>query len=489
MKYVILALALLALFRPASAANDGVLLRDHVLIAYPSLLYVDKYRRAFPNEVQGTAPFWTDDGTELHIDHPTQLIAALAELQDPHVSLAGKSAGKPETLGLLFRTSSDGNMVVWRVFDASTHAVRMGEQVLAVDGVATQMWLQRAASMTFGGNRRGRYAEAALDLGLGTSIVHRTAHLRNTVHLVVRSTSGARRTITLAYRPMNARRARALAMALDEPDLPATFTSSGQRVAALRIGAFAAQYDPLFLAASARASKKQGATDEQAMQAGYCAVTGALIKRFDVGARDADVIILDLRGNLGGFDREARLEADAIAPSTPARTFDLFATGRPGIVRLAEQQFDPSCGRVAIRRPIVVLVDAGTRSSGELMAAWLWTSGAIIAGEHTAGAGGGLDYDAKGFPLPASGFRVRLSGNFTVFDPALQLNEGDWSERAIVAQVTADRFGPSRSRVFAFQSVGLRPDIAAPTTLADLDDGGIAQAERIIAKLPAHRRP
>src|ERR1700722_1786265 len=179
MKYVALALALLALFRPASAANDGVLLRDHVLIAYPSLLYVDRYRRAFPNEVQGTAPFWTDDGTDLRIDHPTQLIAALAELQDPHVSLAGKSAGRPETLGLLFRTSSDGNMVVWRVFDASTYAVRMGEQVLAVDGVATQMWLQRAASMTFGGNRRGRYAEAALDLGLGTSIVHRTAHLRN----------------------------------------------------------------------------------------------------------------------------------------------------------------------------------------------------------------------------------------------------------------------------------------------------------------------
>ena len=283
--------------------------------------------------------FWSSAGTDLRIGHPRQLIAALAELQDPHVSLVGKSAGKTETLGVLFRTSSDGNMVVWRVFDGSIHGVSVGERVLAIDGLATQAWLQRAASMTFGGNRRGRYAEAALDLGLGTPIVHRTAHLGNTVHLLVKSTSGARRTIALEYRPMNAHRALALAMALDKPDLPAIFTSNGMRVGTLRIGAFAAQYDPLFLAASARVSKKQGATDDQAMQAGYCAVTSALIKRFDFVARDSDVIVLDLRGNLGGFDREARLEADAIAPSTPARTFDLFATGRPGIVRLAEQQF------------------------------------------------------------------------------------------------------------------------------------------------------
>jgi C-terminal processing protease CtpA/Prc len=488
-KYAVVALALFALFQPAAAANDGVLLRDHVLKAYPSLLYVDKYRRAFPNEVQGTKPFWTDDGAGLRMGNPTQLIAALAELQDPHVSLVGKSAGKPETLGVLFRTSSDGSMVVWRVFDASAYAVHVGEQVLSIDGVPTQTWLRRAASMTFGGNRRGRYAEAALDLGLGTPIVHRTAHLGNTIHLVVRSSSGARRTVALAYRPMNARRALALATALDKPDLPATFTTSGQRIGTLRIGAFAAQYDPVFLAASDRASKRQGTTDDQAMQAGYCAVASVLMKRFDSVARDSDVIILDLRGNLGGFDREARLEADAIAPSTPARTFDLFATGKPGTVRLAEQLFDPPCRHVAIRRPIVVLVDAGTRSSGELVAAWLWTSGAIIAGERTAGAGGGLDYDAKGFPLPTSGFSVRMSGNFTIFDPALHLNEGDWSEKDIVAQVTADRFGPSRERAFAFQAVGLRPDIVAPTTLSDLVDGGLAQAERIVAKLAAQRRP
>jgi C-terminal processing protease CtpA/Prc len=488
MKYVVLALTLLALFQPASAANDAILLRDHVLRAYPSLLYVDTYRRTFPNEAQGTATFWSGDAAELRIDHPRQLIATLAELQDPHVSFAGKSAGKSETLGLLFRTSSDGRMIVWRVFDASIRAVTGGEQVLAVDGLPTQAWLRRAASMTFGGNRRGRYAEAALDLGLGTPIVHRTAYLERTVHVVVKSASGAPRTITLAYRPMNAQRALALASTLDKPDLPAAFTSSGTRVGALRIGAFAAQYDPVFLAASASASKNQGTTDDQAMYAGYCAVARDFAKRFEVLARGSDVIVIDLRGNLGGFDREARLEAGAIAPSTPAKTFDLFATGRTGTVRLEEQHFDPPCGRVAIRRPIVVLVDAGTRSSGELMAAWLWTSGATIAGEHTAGAGGGLDYDAKGFPLPTFGLNVRMSGNFTVFDPALQLSEGDWPEEAVVAQVTADRFAPSRERAFAFQAVGLRPDIVAPTTLADLRDGGIAQVGHIVAKLLARQR-
>ena len=81
-----------------------------------------------------------------------------------------------------------------------------------------------------------------------------------------------------------------------------------------------------------------------------------------------------------------------------------------------------------------------------------------------------------------------MSGNFTVFDPALQLSEGDWPEEAVVAQVTADRFAPSRERAFAFQAVGLRPDIVAPTTLADLRDGGIAQVGHIVAKLLARQR-
>jgi Peptidase family S41 len=479
---VIFALILAAL-APAIATTDGVLLRDHVRNVYPSLLYVEKYRATFPDEIQGTTTFWSADGPIPDLSRPSDLIATLAELQDPHVSLAGKRAGKSETLGVLFRTASDGSMVTWRVFEAAGHGVNAGDRILAIDGVATPAWLQRAASLTFGGNRRGRYAEAALDLGLGTAIVHRTAHLGNAVRLLVQTTGNAPRTITLAYKPMNAQRALALTTALSKADLPTVIVANGTRIGTLRIGAFAPQYDPLFLQADERASKVPGATDDQAMQAGYCAVTRAFIKRFDSVAGQTDVVVLDLRGNLGGFDREARLEASAIAPSTPARAFDLFATGKPGVVRLTAQVVDPSCGHASIRRPIVVLVDAGTRSSGELTAAWLWSSGATIAGEKTAGADGGLDSAASGFPLPASGLNVRMSGNFTIFDPTLQLNEGDWAEQTIVARVSADRFGLSRHRPFAFQSVGLQPDIEAPTALSDLDDGGLAEVKHIVERL------
>jgi Peptidase family S41 len=474
---------ILAMLVPANATTDGVLLRDHVRNAYPSLLYVEKYRETFPDEIQGVAPFWAADSTAPDVTRPDNLIAALAELQDPHVSLGGPRAGKPETLGVLFRTSTDGFVVVWRVFDSANHSVSTGDRVLTIDGVAARAWLQRAASLTFGGNRRGRYAEAALDLGLGTAIVHRTAYLANVVRLLLQSPGHSPRTVSLTYKPMNAQRALALTTALNRSDLPALIASRGTRIGTLRIGAFAPQYDPLFLDADERASKVPGTSDDQAMQAGYCAVTRAFIKRFDAVARQTDVVVLDLRGNLGGFDREARLEATSIVASFPARTFDLFATDKSGIVRLTAQTTDPTCGHATIRRPLVVLVDAGTRSSGELSAAWLWTSGATTAGETTAGADGGLDSQAKGFPLPGSGFNVRMSGNFTIFDPTLQLNEGDWSEHAIVTQVAADRFGPSRHRPFAFQSVGLRPDVAATTTLSDLSDGGLAEVKFVVDKL------
>jgi hypothetical protein len=488
MKCLLFALTvLLAVSHSVSAADEGALLRDHILKSYPSLLYVDKYRVSFPNEIQGTTPFWSA-GTPPSLAQPDDLIAALAQLQDPHVSLVGKRAGKSETLGVLFRTASDGNMIVWRAFDQPNLRVRVGDRVLAIDGVPTRAWLQRAAALTFGGNRRGRYAEAALDLGLGTAIVHRTAHLGSAPRLLVQG-NGATRLVTLMYRPMNPQRALALTAALNQPDLPTTIASHGRRIGTLRIGAFAPQYDSVFLAADDAASKKPGITDDQAMQAGYCAVTAAFIKRYDSLAHQSDVMVLDLRGNLGGFDREARLEAGAIAPAIPPRTFDLFATGRSGIVRLAQQTVDPSCGHVTSRRPIVVLVDAGTRSSGELMAAWLWSSGATIAGEQTAGADGGLDSEAKGFPLPISGFNVRMSGNFTIFDPALQLNEGDWPERTIVAQVAANHFGLSRVHPFAFQSVGLRPDIRTATTLSDLNDNGVAEVIRILDKCRLMEHP
>ncbi len=481
MRRVLWLVLMLLLVQPATAENDASRLRDRILSTYPSLLYVESYRRSFPHEIQGTTTFWSP-GKSLPDDlRPHDLVAGLAELQDPHVSLTGRRAGKTETLGALFRTAADGSTIVWRTFGRPRSNVTPGEQLVSIDGLPTRAWLQRAAAMTFGGTRRGRFAEAALDLGLGTPIVHRMAHLGTTVRLGLETVAGRRHVLTLAYAPMTARLAFALTAAINAPDLPEIIrTASGHRIGTLRIGAFAPQYDPLFLDASRRAGEKPGTTDDQAMLAGYCAVTAAFIRRYDALARRSDVMVLDLRGNLGGFDREARLEANAIAPAIPARTFDWFATRAPGVSRLVEQVVDPSCGHARVRRPIVVLVDAGTRSSGELMTAWLWTSGTTVVGETTAGADGGLDAGASGFSLPTIGLNVRMSENFTVFDPAVQLSEGDWPEKTLVARVGAGRFGHSRQRPFMFQSVGFHPDIPISTTLTDLRDGGVTELRRII---------
>jgi len=479
---------LLAMLAPTALANDGLVLKAQILKSYPSLLYVERFRHSFPDEAQGARPFWSLNEPAPNITRAEDLVRTLAELEDQHVALVGPRAGKPETLGVLFRTSTDGATIVWRVLDSSDRVVRTGDDVLAIDGVPTRRWLRRTAALTFGGNRRGRYAEAATELGLATPIVHRSAGLGDAVRLLIRSSGGAARTVTVPYRPMNAHRARALARAIDRSDLAAVIESDGYRIGTLRIGAFAPQYDPAFEAASNLASRKPGVTDDQAMLAGYCAVTASFIKRFEAIARRSDAVVVDLRGNLGGFDREARLEANAIAPASVARTFDLFATGKRGTVRLAEEQVDPSCGHVAFRRPIVVLVDAATRSAGELMATWLWTSGSAVVGERTVGAGGGFEFNADGFLLPKSGFRVRTSGNFTVFDPAVSLNEGDWPERDLIAKITASGFAPSRSRPFSIQAVGIRPDVTISTTSADLRDGGVAEVKLAIRKLRSQHR-
>jgi Peptidase family S41 len=469
-----------ALLQPVQAADDGAVLQAQILKTYPSLLYVERYRQSFPDEVQGKTPFWL--AAAPRIAQPGDLVAALAQLADQHVALVGPRAGKSETLGALFRTASDNSMIVWRVFEPG--GLREGDQVLAIDGLPTPDWLKRAAAVTFGGNRRGRIAEAATELGLGTPIVHRTAGLGNTVSLRVQAAGGAVHTVKLAFLPMTQERAGAMTAAIGRSDLPEAFTAHGMRAGTLRIGAFAPQYDPVFLAASDRAAKKPGTTDDQAMLAGYCAIVASFITRYDAVAKRSDVIVIDLRGNLGGFDREARLIADALLPSPP--TFDLFAGAKRGTVRLAEETRDPSCGHVAARRPIMVLDDAATRSGGEFLATWLWASGTTIAGEQTVGAGGGFESDAQGFALPVSGLAVRTSGNFTVFDPTNTLHDGDWPQAALIAKITSDRFHPSRSRPFAIQSVGITPDLPLTTKLADLRDGGIGQIARAVAGMRTH---
>jgi hypothetical protein len=286
---------------------------------------------------------------------------------------------------------------------------------------------------------------------------------------------------------MNDARGAALAAAVSRDDLPRVILAPGLRVGTLRLGAFAPQYDPVFKTASDRAAK-HGADDDKAMLAGFCAVTSAFIARYDTIAAQSDVVVLDLRGNLGGFDRIARLQALAIAPGGDLpRTFDFARGAKPGFLHLTEQKRDPSCGQVRSRAPLVVLDDAATRSSGEFMTAWLWSAGAFVAGERTMGAGGGRASDAVGFALPQSGLKIRLSDLFSIVDPKGAFGDGEWREDAVLARITAGDFAPSRTHPFAFQSVGVRPDDFERTTLADLQDGGRAEAIRAaMAALPRH---
>lgn len=477
--------ALTALSGAHAATDDGTQLRTQVTHNYPSLRYVERYRHDFPEEIEGNA-FWSMDAAIPPLGDAHALTRTLTALQDQHVALVGAKAGKSETLGVLFRTASDGSVIIWRIFDttAITGSVAEGEQVLAIDGQDARPWLQRIATLTFGGQRRGRYAEAATELGLATPVVHRVAGLGNAVTLRLQDAKNQTKTVTLHYKPVDAASAKSMTAAINRSDLPQHFTAEGLRIGTLRLGAFAPQYDDAFVTASDTASKQAGATDDTAMVAGYCAVVRNFIREADAAARDADVLVLDLRGNLGGFDREAWLLADALGTKRSLATFDLFASTGTGTVQLTKERTDPSCGHITSRLPLVVLTDAGTRSAGEFMATWLWASGASVVGERTVGAGGGFEFNSEpAAPLPGSGYAVRLSGNFSVFDPTGTLTDGKHAEDALIEMLAQDHFAPSRIHPFAIQSAGLRPDLALSTTLADLHDGGQASLVKVLAQL------
>ena len=130
--------------------KDAQVLKDRLSRDYPSLLYVDRYRAAYPKESQGSGPFWSREWASALLDTKS-LVETLAQLQDQHVALVGPKAGKAETLSVLFRSSADGGLVAWRVFDrtAAKGAVRRGDQILEIDGVQARQWLERAASLTF----------------------------------------------------------------------------------------------------------------------------------------------------------------------------------------------------------------------------------------------------------------------------------------------------------------------------------------------------
>ena len=100
----------------------------------------------------------------------------------------------------------------------------------------------------------------------------------------------------------------------------------------------------------------------------------------EIRAAGADRIVLDLRGNPGGYVNEA----DAIASQ-------FLKSGLVFIERDAERQgdtHDVAAGRLATDLPLVVLVDAGTASSSEIVSGALQDAGrAQIVGVKTYGTG------------------------------------------------------------------------------------------------------
>lgn len=459
----------------------GAALRAYLRDTYPSFAYVERYRSAYPEEVQGSNALWSDEMPP-PASTAEDLVFALSGLQDYHVSLKGPGAGKPETLGVLLRTSSDNQMIVWRLFDASATSVQPGDVVLSINDIPAAAWLDRVQAVTFGGNRRSRAAQAAFNLGMGTRATHQMQGIGETVSLTVQTGERAPRKVKLHYQPMTEERAAAMVEAVEQRDLPRIFSAADMRIGTVRLGLFAPQFDTAFNEANALAELVPGTSEEQAMIAGFCAVVRNFIAEFDAVAAEADLMVVDLRGNMGGFGRIAKLLATAMT-SASIPTFDVFPSGKTGILTLVAQPDDPACGHVVSRRPIVVMTDAGTRSAGEHMAAWLWAGNATLVGERTIGAGGGLEAGSKGYALPNSDFSISASESFAFFDPDSELKTGEADEKALIALVAADRFAPSRARPFATQAVGMRPDVESESTLADLRDGGQAQIVRTINAL------
>jgi hypothetical protein len=453
------------------AAADPVDFGAALRASYPSLVYVERYRAAYPADVEGSDDAWTGKAAPPSSATAADVTRLLTGLADQHVALTGPNAGKSETLGVLFRTSADGHMIAWHVVDPRILALKTGEEIVAVNGTSTVTWLMRAARLTFGGNGRFRQAEAALNLGLGTPAAHEVAGLGRAVMLAVRDKQGSLRQVRLSYQPMTPAIAAAVAHSVDLPDLPEVMRIGRYRVGTVRIGAFAPQYDPVFTAAADAAAEKTDNPDRP-MLAGFCAVTRGLIARFDTIARRSDLMVIDLRGNMGGFGREVGAFTWALTGHAPVQTYDVVASGTPGRVRLQSEPVDPSCGSVTSRKPLFVLVDAGTRSGGELLATHLGAAGATVLGERTVGAGGGRDSVSTGIPVGTTRYKALVSENFYVFDPKRELQPGDMDEAHFVERVAAYRFAPSRRRPYTTQAVGVLPDIALTIGAGDLRDGG-----------------
>ncbi|WP_171170421.1 S41 family peptidase [Streptomyces sp. I05A-00742] len=106
--------------------------------------------------------------------------------------------------------------------------------------------------------------------------------------------------------------------------------------------------------------------------------TGRQVRAAVRGTGPREGVLLDLRGNSGGLVTEAVTSASAFLDGGLVATYDVH--GRQRVLE-ARPGGD-------VRRPLVVLVDGGTMSAGELLAGALQDRGrAVVVGSRTFGKG------------------------------------------------------------------------------------------------------
>lgn len=106
--------------------------------------------------------------------------------------------------------------------------------------------------------------------------------------------------------------------------------------------------------------------------------TGVRVQDVIRGTAPGEGVLLDLRGNSGGLVTEAVTTASAFLDGGLVATYDVHGRRRSLQARPGGD----------IRRPLVVLVDGGTMSAGELLAGALQDRGrAVLVGSRTFGKG------------------------------------------------------------------------------------------------------